>query len=141
VAWIVGSDYLLGVATDVPDAAHWIASTKGILFVVATAARLFVVQSPRIKNMSSSRPSLHSGGGALRPYLIFAITGVGVMLAGVTLYRQQAAEVRQRADVVSEIGQSSRFEVWLPLVAQEVDAASASATFRRADVLHALGAV
>ncbi len=98
VAWIVGSDYLLGVATDVPAAAYWIASSKGILFVVATAALLFIVQSPRIREMSSARLSPQSGGGVLHPYLIFAIACVGVLVSGLMLYQQQAIEVRQRAD-------------------------------------------
>ena len=98
VAWIVGSDYLLGVATDVPDAAHWIASTKGILFVLATATLLFVVQSPRIRKMSAARLSSQSGASVLRPYLIFAIACIGVLVSGLMLYQQQATEVRQRAD-------------------------------------------
>lgn len=90
VAWIVGSDYLLGAATDVPDAAHWIASTKGILFVLATAALLFVVQSPRIRKMTSARLSPQSGASVLRPYLIFAIACIGVLVSGLMLYQQQA---------------------------------------------------
>ncbi len=122
VAWIVGSDYLLGVATDVPDAAHWIASTKGILFVLASAALLFVVQSPRIQK--SARLAPQSGGGVLRPYLIFGITGVGVMLAGITLYQQQATEVRQRADatlVNTASVTAHRLENWIDGLRTKLD--------------------
>ena len=122
VAWIVGSDYLLGVATDVPDAAHWIASTKGILFVLATAVLLFVVQSPRIQK--SARLAPQSGGGVLRPYLIFGITGVGVMLAGITLYQQQATEVRQRADatlVNTASVTAHRLENWIDGLRTKLD--------------------
>ena len=124
VAWIVGSDYLLGVATDVPDAAHWIASTKGILFVLASAALLFVVQSPRIQK--SARLAPQSGSGVLRPYLIFGITGVGVMLAGITLYQQQATEVRQRADatlVNTASVTAHRLENWIDGLRTKLDLA------------------
>ena len=122
VAWIVGSDFLLGLATEVPDAAHWIASTKGILFVLATAALLFVVQSPRIQK--SARVAPQSGSGVLRPYLIFGITGVGVMLAGITLYQQQATEVRQRADatLVNTAGVTARrLENWIDGLRTKLD--------------------
>jgi len=124
VAWIVGSDYLLGVATEVPDAAHWIASTKGILFVLATAVLLFVVQSPRIRTLSSAHQPPQSGSGVLRPYLIFGITGVGVMLAGITLYQQQATEVRQRADatlVNTASVTARRLENWIDGLRTKLD--------------------
>ena len=43
------------------------------------------------------RLSANLGGAALRPFLIFLLTAIGVVLAGSVLYHQQSREMSQRA--------------------------------------------
>jgi PAS domain S-box-containing protein len=126
VAWIVGSDYVLGESTSVPSVAHLVASLKGVLFVVATAALLFVVQAPRHGSSSSTRLPAQLGGGVLRPYLIFSITCAGVLLAGLMLYGQQAREVQQRAENTLEstaVATAHQVEGWIDGLRVKLDLA------------------
>jgi PAS domain S-box-containing protein len=97
VAWVVGSDYILGEAVDISLRAQLAASAKGVVFVLVSAFLLYVVQawpSPAIPVDSSAQASSRR---SYRPFLIFAITAAGVCLAGWMVFQQQTIEVSRRA--------------------------------------------
>jgi PAS domain S-box-containing protein len=97
IAWVVGSDAVLGEATQLSLLAQVAGSLKGIAFVAVSAALLFAVQAwPTGESAAAAALPARSPA---RPLLIFLITAVGIAVAGVVLYRQQAEEVRRTASV------------------------------------------
>jgi PAS domain S-box-containing protein len=97
VAWVVGSDSLIG-HTGVDVRVQLAASAKGVAFVVLCALLLFVVQAwPDPAKRASDSAQERRRRSPWRPLLIFLISAAGVGAGGYTLYRQQVAEVRQRA--------------------------------------------
>ena len=97
VTWVVGSDYLLGQESDINLRAQFVASAKGVAFVVVSALLLYAVQNWPRATASPGRLPARLGGGSLRPFVIFVITALGVALAGYVLYQQQSAVVARRA--------------------------------------------
>lgn len=96
VTWVVGTDYALGEVTQLPLGLQFIASAKGVAFVLASTLMLLLVQAwPRGAPLPG-QPRARVGG-FLRPIAIFLITAVGVVLAGYVLYQHQSREVAKTA--------------------------------------------
>ena len=116
VAWVVGSDFVLGGGSGLTRGLQLVGTAKGVFFVLASTVLLIVVQAwPRETALPVPLPA-KLGEAAIRPLLIFLVTAMGVVLAGFVLYQQQSREVSQRAaeSLASTAELTTRqIELWL----------------------------
>ena len=118
IAWITGSDYLLGLLFRAdPSALLFAGSLKGLLFVVVTAVLLYVVLYLRLGEPRSAHPPRRPlAADAWKPLVVFLVAGVGIAGAGAALYRVQAREIRRdRAGELRAITdlKTAQIEFWL----------------------------
>jgi PAS domain S-box-containing protein len=135
IAWITGSDYLLGVLfRGDPGALLFAGSFKGLMFVGVTALLLFVVL---YLGVGVARPHGSAGPRRVaaefwRPLAIFMLAAVGIAVAGVALYRSQAYEIRRnRAAELNAVAdlKVSQIEFWLEDRRQGLEQAASSPFF------------
>ena len=116
VVGVVGWTYLLATDASKSLGAILRASLGGLGFVAATAALLYLLQSRwRPVRFPAWLPA-PVGRAEIRPYLIFAIAVLGVLLAGHALYTQQSTEVTRRAGTtLSSLNEltADRIEDWI----------------------------
>ena len=118
IAWITGSDYVLGLLfRDDPRTLLFAGSLKGLLFVVVTAVLLYVVLYLRVGAPPSARtPRRSLTAEAWKPLVVFLVAGVGIAAVGAALYRVQAGEIRRdRAGELRAITdlKTAQIEFWL----------------------------
>ena len=96
VAWVLASTFLLGESDGATPGSRVAGALQGLALVVASAGLLWLlVARPRAPWLPTAwKRSL--AGGLLRPYLVFVVTALGVLLAGAVLYQQQAEDVSRR---------------------------------------------
>jgi PAS domain S-box-containing protein len=135
IAWITGSDYLLGILfRDDPGALLFAGSFKGLMFVGVTALMLFVVL---YLGVGVARPENAAGRprgdtDLWKPLAIFVLAAVGIATAGVALYRSQAQEIRRnRASELHAVAdlKASQIEFWLEDRRQGLEQAASSPFF------------
>lgn len=136
IAWITGSDYLLGILfRGDPGALLFAGSFKGLMFVGVTALLLFVVL---YLGVGVAQPAANSVGrprvaaDVWKPLAIFLLAAVGIAGAGVALYRSQAQEIRRnRASELHAVAdlKVSQIEFWLDDRRQGLEQAASSPFF------------
>lgn len=114
-AWVLGSALVLGRSDGAGFGSRVAGSLQGVALVSIAAALLWVLVRPRAGQSSVTRQRPQAGG-LLRPYLVFVVTALGVLLAGVLLYQQQAAEIARRAsDTLTDLTELTArgIDAWL----------------------------
>ena len=138
IAWITGSDYLLGrLFRDDPNALLFAGSLKGVLFVSVTALLLFVALYLRVGVAPAGRMAERSAveTRAWKPLVIFLVAAVGIGAAGVSLYATQAGEIRRNraAELRSVAGlKATQIEYWLEDRRKALEQVAASPFLREA---------
>jgi len=138
IAWITGSDYLLGILfRGDPGALLFAGSFKGLMFVGVTALMLFVVL---YLGVGVARPENAAGRprgdtDLWKPLAVFMLAAVGIAAAGAALYRSQAHEIRRnRAAELHAVAdlKVSQIEFWLEDRRQGLEQAASSPFFNAA---------
>src|SRR5512133_287068 len=87
VAWVLASAFVLGRSDGTTLASRIDGSLQGLGLVFVSAALLSLLVARRGKSWLPAAWRASYSRGLLRPYLIFAVTALGMLLAGVVLYQ------------------------------------------------------
>ncbi|MGB5104096.1 MAG: PAS domain S-box protein [Steroidobacteraceae bacterium] len=135
IAWITGSDYVLGILfRGDPGALLFAGSFKGLMFVGVTALLLFVVLylGVGVARPANGAEKRRVDADLWKPLTIFILAAVGIAVAGVALYRSQAEEIRRnRASELRAVAdlKVSQIEFWLEDRKQGLEQAASSPFF------------
>ena len=126
VAWVLASAFVLGRSDGTTFASRINGSLQGLGLVFMSAALLWLLVARRGKSWLPVAWRASYSRGLFRPYLIFAVTALGMLLAGVVLYQQQRAEVSRRAsDTLTNLTEltARSIEAWLDEARTDLESA------------------